>query len=98
VKQYASIKNLLKLKNENDIMKYEKIVSDKLNELLVKNYDAEKGYINAMQDVDNVEVKKFFKKRAEERSRFAQQLRTEILTYGEIPEESGSLKGVMHRN
>jgi hypothetical protein len=62
VKQYASIKNLLKLKNENDIMKYEKIVSDKLNELLVKNYDAEKGYINAMQDVDNVEVKKFFKK------------------------------------
>jgi hypothetical protein len=54
VKQYASIKNLLKLKNENDIMKYEKIVSDKLNELLVKNYDAEKGYINAMQDVDNV--------------------------------------------
>ena len=81
-----------------DNMKYEKIVSDKLNELLVKNYDAEKGYINAMQEVDNVEVKKFFRNMAEERSRFARQLRTEILTYGEIPEDSGSLKGMMHRN
>ncbi|GAB4158677.1 MAG: hypothetical protein Tsb0033_12120 [Winogradskyella sp.] len=91
-------KELIEIKNENDIMKYEKIVSDKLNELLVKNYDAEKGYINAMQEVDNVEVKNFFRERAEERSRFARQLRTEILTYGEIPEDSGSLKGVMHRN
>lgn len=79
-------------------MKYEKIVSDKLNELLVKNYDAEKGYINAMKEVDNVSVKNFFKNRAEERSRFARRLRTEILTYGEIPEDTGSFKGIMHRN
>jgi hypothetical protein len=47
----------------NDIMKYEKIISDKLNELLIKNYDAEKGYINAMKEVDNANVKNFFKKR-----------------------------------
>ena len=79
-------------------MKYEKIVSDKLNELLVKNYDAEKGYINAMKEADYVSVKNFFKNRAEERSRFARQLRTEILTYGEIPEDSGSFKGTLHRN
>lgn len=79
-------------------MKYEKIVSDKLNELLVKNYDAEKGYINAMKEVENRNVKNFFKNRAEERSKFARQLRTEILTYGEIPEDSGSFKGLMHRN
>ncbi|OZV71150.1 ferritin-like domain-containing protein [Winogradskyella aurantia] len=79
-------------------MKYEKIISDKLNELLIKNYDAEKGYINAMKEVDNANVKKFFKKRAEERSRFARQLRTEILTYGELPEDSGSIKGTLHRN
>lgn len=79
-------------------MKYEKIISDKLNELLVKNYDAEKGYINAMKEVDEVSVKNFFKNRAEERSRFARQLRTEILTYGELPEDSGSFKGLLHRN
>ena len=79
-------------------MKYEKIISDKLNELLIKNYDAEKGYINAMKEVDNVNVKNFFKNRAEERSSFARELRTEILTYGEIPEDSGSFKGTLHRN
>lgn len=79
-------------------MKYEKEISKQLNELLVKNYDAEKGYINAMNDVDNVNVKKFFKDIAEERSRFARELRTEILTYGEIPEDSGSFKGSLHRN
>jgi uncharacterized protein (TIGR02284 family) len=81
-----------------DIMKYEKIISEKLNELLIKNYDAEKGYINAMKEVDNVNIKNFFKDRAEERARFARQLRTEILTYGELPEDSGSLKGILHRN
>ncbi|NNK39482.1 MAG: DUF2383 domain-containing protein, partial [Winogradskyella sp.] len=73
-------------------MKYEKRISDKLNELLVKNYDAEKGYIKAINEVDNVTVKNFFKNRAEERSRFARELRTEILTYGEMPEDSGSFK------
>ncbi|MBT8376240.1 MAG: PA2169 family four-helix-bundle protein, partial [Bacteroidia bacterium] len=78
--------------------KYEKRISDKLNELLVKNYDAEKGYIKAINEVDNVTVKNFFKNRAEERSRFARELRTEILTYGEMPEDSGSFKGLMHRN
>lgn len=98
VKQYASQKKVLKFKNDKDIMKYEKEISNQLNELLIKNYDAEKGYIKAMKDVDNFNVKKFFKTIAEERSRFARELRTEILTYGEIPEDSGSFKGTLHRN
>lgn len=79
-------------------MKYETIISDKLNELLIKNYDAERGYIKAMKEVDNTNLKDFFSRRAEERSKFARQLRTEILTYGEIPEDTGSFKGTMHRN
>lgn len=76
---------------------FEKI-SNKLNELLVKNYDAEKGYINAMQNVDSDRLKPFFKERSEERSRFAMQLRTQILTYGGEPKESGSFSGLAHRN
>ncbi|OBX23098.1 MULTISPECIES: ferritin-like domain-containing protein [Bizionia] len=79
-------------------MKFTEEISNKLNELLVKNYDAEKGYINAMNNVDNPEIKMFFKRRATERSQFAKELRTEILQYGEIPEDSGSFKGSMHRN
>ena len=79
-------------------MIYSKKISNQLNELLVKNYDAEKGYINAMKNVDNPNLKMFFKRRATERSQFAKELRTEILQYGEIPEDSGSFKGAIHRN
>lgn len=79
-------------------MKYSEEISNKLNELLVKNYDAEKGYLNAADNVDSDRLKMFFKRRASERSEFAKELRTEILQYGEIPEDSGSFKGMMHRN
>ncbi|MEL0644045.1 PA2169 family four-helix-bundle protein [Olleya sp. Ti.3.14] len=79
-------------------MNYSEKISNKLNELLIKNYDAEKGYLNAIDNVDNNELKMFFKRRASERSAFAKELRTEILQYGQIPEDSGSFKGTMHRN
>lgn len=79
-------------------MKYSEKISNRLNELLIKNYDAEKGYLNSIENVDSDRLKMFFKRRASERSKFAKELRTEILQYGEIPEDSGSLKGTMHRN
>ncbi|PWI30774.1 hypothetical protein DI383_04825 [Flavobacteriaceae bacterium LYZ1037] len=79
-------------------MKYTEEISNKLNELLEKNYDAEKGYINAINNVASSDLKMFFKRRATERSEFAKELRTEILQYGEIPTDSGSFKGTMHRN
>ncbi|MCL7764416.1 PA2169 family four-helix-bundle protein [Polaribacter sp. Z014] len=79
-------------------MKYTEKISNKLNELLEKNYDAEKGYLNAAENVDSPKLKIFFKKRASERSQFAKELRTEILSYGQIPEDNGTLKGAAHRN
>ncbi|ULC60082.1 PA2169 family four-helix-bundle protein [Flaviramulus sp. BrNp1-15] len=79
-------------------MKYTEEISNKLNELLIKNYDAEKGYLNAIDNVNNDRLKMFFKRRASERSEFAKELRTEILRYGEVPEDSGSFKGTLHRN
>ncbi|WP_111308640.1 ferritin-like domain-containing protein [Confluentibacter sediminis] len=79
-------------------MKYTEEISNKLNELLIKNYDAEKGYLNAIDNVENDRLKMFFKRRANERSEFAKELRTEILRYGELPEDSGSFKGTVHRN
>lgn len=79
-------------------MKYSEKISNQLNELLVKNYDAEKGYLNAIENVDSDKLKMFFKRRATERSEFAKELRTEILRYGELPEDSGSFKGTLHRN
>lgn len=88
----------MKFKNENDIMKYTEKISNKLNELLIKNYDAEKGYLNAAENVESPTLKIFFKRRATERSEFAKEIRTEILRYGEDPKDSGSFKGAVHRN
>ncbi|QOD60277.1 PA2169 family four-helix-bundle protein [Polaribacter haliotis] len=79
-------------------MKYTEKISNKLNELLEKNYDAEKGYLNSAENVESAKLKIFFKNRASERSMFAKDLRTEILSYGQIPEDDGSFKGTMHRN
>jgi uncharacterized protein (TIGR02284 family) len=79
-------------------MKYSKRVSEEMNKLLEKNYDAEKGYLNASKNVNTEKLKQFFEERAEERSLFAKELRTEILSYGQIPEDSGSLTGSVHRN
>ncbi|WNH13633.1 ferritin-like domain-containing protein [Thalassobellus suaedae] len=79
-------------------MKYTEEISNKLNKLLIKNYDAEKGYLNAIDHVDDERLQMFFKRRVSERSEFAKELRTEILRYGEIPEDSGAFKGVLHRN
>ncbi len=79
-------------------MDFSEEISNKLNELLIKNYDAEKGYLNAIENVEGDKLKMFFKRRASERSEFAKELRTEILQYGEVPEDSGSFKGTMHRN
>jgi len=82
----------------NETMDFSEEISNKLNELLIKNYDAEKGYLNAIDNVEGDKLKMFFKRRASERSEFAKELRTEILQYGEVPEDSGSFKGTMHRN
>ncbi|WP_067147032.1 ferritin-like domain-containing protein [Pseudotamlana agarivorans] len=79
-------------------MKYTEEISNKLNELLIKNFDAEKGYLNAAETVDDPKLKMFFKRRAIERGDFAKALRIEILRYGQIPEDGGSFKAAMHRN
>jgi uncharacterized protein (TIGR02284 family) len=79
-------------------MSYSEEISNKLNELLSKNYDAEKGYINASKNVDSERLKLFFQERASERSYFAKELRTDILMFGRVPGENGSLTGTMHRN
>ncbi|WP_116525186.1 ferritin-like domain-containing protein [Seonamhaeicola aphaedonensis] len=79
-------------------MKYTEEISNNLNELLIKNYDAEKGYKHAAENVSSHTLKHFFERMSSERAEFARELKTEILRYGEEPEDSGSFKGVVHRN
>ncbi|MFG6687236.1 PA2169 family four-helix-bundle protein [Mariniflexile sp. HNIBRBA6329] len=79
-------------------MKYTEKISNKLNELLIKNFDAEKRYLSAIDNVNDDRLKMFFKRRATDRSKFAKELRIEILRYGQIPEDSGSLIETLNRN
>ncbi len=79
-------------------MSYSEEVSKKLNELLEKNYDAEKGYKLAAEKVKNDRLKTFFTQRAEERYDFGHELKTEIRNFGENPDKGSSLAGDAHRS
>lgn len=78
-------------------MKYSEKISNRLNNLLEKTYDAEKGFKLVQNKIDNTTTKKFLNDRAEQRAEFAHELKKEILQYGELPENTGSVKGDIHR-
>lgn len=78
-------------------MKYSEKISNKLNELLTKNYDAEAGYKMAVDKVENKNLKEFFTMRAKERYDFGHQLKGEIKSYGESPDKGTSFKADAHR-
>ncbi|MAP80745.1 MAG: hypothetical protein CL526_06620 [Aequorivita sp.] len=75
---------------------HEKLV-DNLQELLEKNYDAEKGFTKAMKDAKDANLKNFLKEQAAQRNRFATELDHEIRSLNETPKESGSFTGDLHR-
>ncbi|WP_081210650.1 ferritin-like domain-containing protein [Salegentibacter sediminis] len=78
-------------------MKYPEKIAEKLNRLLEKNIDAEKGYRFASENVKDPQLKAFFTERAEERYDFIHRLKSEIRNFGEMPKEKSSLTGDMHR-
>jgi uncharacterized protein (TIGR02284 family) len=80
-----------------DIMKYSEKISNRLNDLLTRTYDAEKGYKLAQDKVDNPTVKKFLADKVQQRYNFGHELKKEIQTFGELPEKGGSIKGDLHR-
>jgi uncharacterized protein (TIGR02284 family) len=78
-------------------MSYSENVSKRLNTLLEKNYDAEKGYKYAAENAQNLQLKAFFSERAKERYDFGHELKTEIRDFGENPEKGSSFAGDAHR-
>lgn len=78
-------------------MKYTERITNKVNNLLTKNYDAEAGFHLAADKVNNRELKDFFVKKAKTRNEFGHQIKKEIITYGESPDKGTSLKGDAHR-
>ena len=78
-------------------MSHSKEMAERLNDLLEKNYDAEKGYKNAANDVKNQRLKEFFKQKAQQRYDFGHELKSEIRNFGESPDKGSSFKADAHR-
>ncbi|OEK07329.1 hypothetical protein A8C32_17995 [Flavivirga aquatica] len=76
---------------------YTEKVGEKLNDLLEKTYDAEKGYMKASENVEHSALKKFFKRKATERYNFGHELKAEIKSFGHDVDKGGSLAGKVHR-
>jgi len=72
-------------------------ITEGLQRLLIKNYDAEKGYIKAMQDIDHAALRGFMQRQAAKRNGFATELDHELHLLNEKPKSDGSLAGDLHR-
>ncbi|WP_222983087.1 ferritin-like domain-containing protein [Flagellimonas meishanensis] len=78
-------------------MKYTVEISNKLNELLERTYDAEKGFKQVAEKANNQVIKEFFENRAKQRYDFGHELKKEIKAFGQNPDKGGSTKGTLHR-
>lgn len=68
-----------------------------LNDLLERNYDAEKGYKKAAEDAKSPVLKEFFRDYASQRYTFGHELKDEIRRLGGDPEKSTSTASNLHR-
>lgn len=68
-----------------------------LQHLLEKNYDAEKGYKEAMVKAKDVNLKEYLKQKSALRNRFSTEISDVLVNLNETPKESGSAAGSLHR-
>lgn len=76
---------------------YTEEIGEKLNDLLEKNYDAEKGYNKAAENVDHSGLKTFFERKSSQRRDFGHEIKQEIRSFGQEVDKGGSATGAMHR-
>ena len=77
-------------------MENDKVVS-LLNELLTKNYDAEKGYKEAAEKIEHTSLKSYFNEQAQNRYDFGHEIKALIAKYGGEPDKGTSITGDLHR-
>lgn len=81
---------------KNITMENDKVVSV-LNDLITKNYDAENGYKEASEKIENVSLKAYFDQHAQNRYDFGHQIKELIAKYGGEPNKGTSIAGDLHR-
>lgn len=74
-----------------------KTLVQNLQELLAKNYDAEKGFKKGIKETKNPDLKEFLKAQAFRHQRFATELDKIIHSLNAKPVEEGSAVGRFHR-
>ncbi|WP_234735188.1 ferritin-like domain-containing protein [Tellurirhabdus bombi] len=70
---------------------------DRLNTLLTRTRDGERGYEEASENVKDPELKSLFLAQSKQRGEFALELDREIRTLGGDPEKTTSLMADLHR-
>ena len=76
---------------------YTEEIGNKLNDLLEKTYDAEKGFKKAADNIDNTALKTYFKQKAQERYDFGHELKSELKAFNQDIDKGGSITGAAHR-
>jgi uncharacterized protein (TIGR02284 family) len=76
---------------------YTEEVGEKLNDLLEKTYDAEKGFKKAAENTEHKSLKSYFESKAQQRYDFGHELKSEIKSFGQEVEKGDSLTGKAHR-
>jgi len=91
------IKTNYKPKKLKAMKTYTEEVGNKLNALLEKTYDAEKGFKKAAENVKNPALKNYFATKAQQRYDFGHELKSEIKSFGQEVDKGGSITGDAHR-
>lgn len=76
---------------------YTENIGNRLNDLLEKTYDAEKGFKKAADNVEHSALKSYFNLKAQERYNFGHQLKSEIKSFNQDVDKGGSVTGSAHR-
>lgn len=76
---------------------YTEEVGKKLNALLEKTYDAEKGFHKAAENAKDPNLKAYFERKSGQRKKFGVELKSELMEYGQKIDKGGSAAGAMHR-
>lgn len=77
---------------------YTEKIGSKLNDLLEKTYDAEKGFKKAAENVESMTLKGYFQRKAQERYDFGHELKTEIKQFGQEVDKGDSFTSKVHRS
>lgn len=70
----------------------------KLNDLLEKNYDAEKGFLKAAENAKHGGLNSNFTDKAKERTGLGDELKSELRNFGQEADDGGSLLGAVHHS